>query len=160
MRNELPFQAPGAGLSLPPASPLMKGVGLLLAAGGAVAMCNGILSRDEPHSFDANEAFVRQPDPKADAIRTLVEKDAARCMALTYQSSDLLRHDLGQIIDLTNTAVSSTCVPFEGVSSGRKYTFQTGPEDCSNILTTIDGKEFISSHFYGNCDTGLPPAVQ
>ena len=158
VRNELPGGSEG-GQSFPPVSPLLKGIGVLMAVGVVGATCHNVRLHEASKPFDTSEAFKYLPPPKPDMIRAAVEKDAARCMAGTYESDDLLRGELGKVIDLTNTSVSATCKPSPNDSTaGHTYTFQTGPENCSNTLTTLDGKQFTSAHFYGNCPS-LPGAL-
>lgn len=158
VRNELPRESEG-GQSFSSVSPLLKGIGVLMVAGVVGATCHNVRLHGAPKPFDSREAFIYLPPPKPDMIRAAVEKDAARCMAGTYESDDLLRSDLGKIINLTNTSVSTTCKPSPDYSTaGHTYTFQTGPENCSNTLTTLDGKQFTSAHFYGNCSS-LPGAL-
>lgn len=139
-------------------SPFIKVLGVMMAVGvtaSALADCGN----KGPKPFDARLAMKSLSDSDADKICELVQRDTALCMSGAYPAQSSLPEQLRSVTGTTDV-FSAKCVSSDQTPAMHAYSLSVGPENCSNTYTTIDGKNFSFNTFYGNCQSGLPPAVQ
>lgn len=139
-------------------SPFIKALGVMMAV-GVTASVLADCSNKGPKSFDATLAIRGLSDSNVNNIRELVQADAALCMSGTYPAQSSLPEQLRPIIDTTADSVSTKCASSDQAPTAHAYSLSVGPENCSNTYTTVDGKNFSFKAFYGNCQSGLPPAA-
>ncbi len=151
------FPARDPSPSSPFSSLFIKVLGVMMAVGvtaSALADCGN----KGPKPFDATLAMRGLSDSNAGKIRELVQRDAALCMSGAYPTQSSLPEQLRSIIGTTDV-FSTECTSSDQTPATHAYSLSVGPEDCSNTYATADGKNFSFETFYGNCQSGLPPAV-